>query len=383
MKKRIACSYDEGSDPSWPCRHCFRYGFKCVAGPKSGRTRTGPSLDQCLVIAEISKPSTYKSSKPSQSCQASASEETLPKSSSKAKSTTQSCDQCSVAKKRWCSLSKEISKVGCDYCQENGFSCTPESAYHRELRMMRRGEGKTTLIEHKASQEASSGSKLRMHDKEIITKLAHPINFNYVNTDGNDAIDCHWCEDLYYGLQGLGKAELKVEDLGDDQGYHEMGDGFTAAGFLPSRMCHGCTTERMSVLACKAHDIETFQGIDPDHSHHKSYLDWLEPGKASLAPFTWCSVCPAPALYRCGTFNDSVNESEDASSLETHGCGLVLCESCAIKLVCQYDYRLEGLIDKLGKDMEHSEGLFELRADADFLHPKGELARRWPYLTED
>lgn len=340
-------------------------------------------MNQCLVTAKISKPSTYKSTKSSRNCQASAPEETLFNSVTKARSTTQSCDQCSVAKKRWCSLNKETSKVGCDYCKENGISCAPESAYHRELRMIRRAKGEPTIIEEKPTQEASSVCRSRMHDKTIITKLAHPINFNYVSPEANDAIDCHWCEDLYYGLQGLGKAELNVKDLGDDQGYHEMGDGFTAAGFLPSRMCHGCTTERMSILVCKAHDIEALQGIDPDRSDHPSYLDWLEPGKASSAPFTWCSVCPAPALYRCGTFNDSVIESEDGASLETHGCGLHLCESCAIKLVGHYDYRLEGLIDRLGKDMENTEGLFELRADADFLHPKGELARRWPYLTDD
>lgn len=382
MKKRIACSYDEGSDPSWPCRNCFRYGFKCVAGPKSGRTRKGPSLDQCLATAKTLKPSTYKSQKSSRSCQTNTSEETLPYPSAKSRSTTKSCDQCSIARKRWCSLNEDISDASCDYCQKNGFSCAPESAYHRELRMTRRGKVNTTIVEQNPIQKPSSGSRLQLHDKTIITKLAHPINFNYVNVKADDAIDCLWCEDLYYGLQGLGKAELKVKDLGDDQGYQEMGHGFTAAGFLPSRMCHGCTTERMSILVCKAHDIEALQGIDPDRSDHEPYLDWLEPGKASSAPFTWCSVCPAPALYRCGTFDDSVTESEDAVSIETHGCGLYLCESCAIKLVSQYDYSLEGLIDRLGKDMENTEGLFELRADADFLHPAGELARRWPHLTD-
>lgn len=340
-------------------------------------------MDLGLVPARLPRPSNHKSRNSWRSCQASAPEEISRNPNIKARSKTECCDQCSVARKRWCSLNKEDSKVGCEYCKENGLSCAPESAYHCELRMTRRGEGKATVAEEEPIQGAPKGFNLPLHEKTIVTKLAHPVNFNHVNAECDGVIDCHWCEDLYYGLQGLGKAELKVQDLGDAQGYLEVGDGFTAAGFLPSRMCHGCTTERMSILVCKGHDIEALQGIDPDHSEYESYLDWLELGKASSAPFTWCSVCPAPALYKCGATDDSAAVIDDADTLREKGCGLYLCEPCAIMFVGQYDYKLGGLIDKLGNDMEKTDGIFELRADADFLHPKGELARRWAYLTDD
>ncbi len=369
----------------WPCRRCFRHGLKCVAGPKRGKTRSEPLLDQDFVAGETPKLPSHKTRDCLQSCQVSTSEDALPHSATKTRRTTLYCDQCSVVRKWWCSLSEESPRAGCDYCKGKGVSCVPESACNLQHRMARKAEGKTTITEEEPTQEVSSESRLQLYGKTIITKLAHPINFNYLNVEGNTAIDCHWCEDLYYGLQGLGKAELKVKDLGDGQGYHEMDDGFTAIGFLPSRMCHGCTTNRMRILVCKAHEIEAIQGVDPDRSDYESYLDWLEPGKASSAPFTWCSVCPAPALYKCGTFDDSVNETEGAPSLVTHGCGLYLCEPCATTLVGQYDCQLEGLIDKLGIDMEKTEGIFELRAvraDADFIHPKGELARRWPYLVD-
>ena len=46
-KKRISCSYrHEGSDHTKDCDACILTGYKCLAGPLSGRMRTGPSLDQ-------------------------------------------------------------------------------------------------------------------------------------------------------------------------------------------------------------------------------------------------------------------------------------------------------------------------------------------------
>ncbi|KAL2037195.1 hypothetical protein N7G274_010058 [Stereocaulon virgatum] len=56
------------------------------------------------------------------------------------------------------------------------------------------------------------------------------------------------------------------------------------------------------------------------------------------------------------------------------GCGLLLCESCAMTLVNEHDGVLEGLMNQLKRD--EADGSFGLRADTDFLHPKGELLRR-------
>lgn len=238
------------------------------------------------------------------------------------------------------------------------------------------------MLEEKPTQAAPRTFK-HLGRQTIVTKLAHPINFNYLSAEGEGIAGCHWCEDLYYGLQGFGKTALEVQDLGDAQGYAEVGYGFTAAGFLPSRMCHGCTTARMSILVCIGHEIEALEGVDPCHFLRGSYLDWLEPNRASSAPFTWCSICPAPASYRCCATDDCEFEGEDTTSPAEKGCGLHLCQSCAAALVNQHNLSLEGLIDKLEKAMEVTEGIFELRADANFLHPRGELARRWPYLTDD
>lgn len=51
-KKRIQCSYrHEGSDHSKACDHCFNLGHNCVAGPFSGRMRTGPALNQVFSLS--------------------------------------------------------------------------------------------------------------------------------------------------------------------------------------------------------------------------------------------------------------------------------------------------------------------------------------------
>ena len=45
-RRRVVCSYRaEGGDHTRPCVQCESVGIKCVAGPSTGRTRTGPSLD--------------------------------------------------------------------------------------------------------------------------------------------------------------------------------------------------------------------------------------------------------------------------------------------------------------------------------------------------
>ncbi|KAL8945871.1 MAG: hypothetical protein Q9222_007652, partial [Ikaeria aurantiellina] len=48
-RRRIPCSYlESGSDHIQPCRTCSAIAVKCIAGPATGRTRTGPALDQVI-----------------------------------------------------------------------------------------------------------------------------------------------------------------------------------------------------------------------------------------------------------------------------------------------------------------------------------------------
>ena len=112
--------------------------------------------------------------------------------------------------------------------------------------------------------------------------------------------------------------------------------------------------------------------MDPEKFPFDIVTEFMMPGQAASAPFQWCSVCPSPAFFKCRKTAevDIMDVSGDGNS----GCGLVLCEFCAVSLVGEHDGSLEGLINKMKK--ERSDDGFGLRADVDFLLPDGELLRR-------
>ena len=337
-KRRFICSYrEEESDHAQPCIECAKAGSKCVAGPLSGRTRTGPSLDQ-------DRPGRKKG-----------------------------CTQCSKAKK-WCSLKNKNPSLPCNLCRDNGEECNFEPLKHQVRKRRSKKKRRSKGLEGK---EPSSGAQVKQDPKRfrtITTKLAHPINFNYVAIEG-DPLPCHWCDDLVHGLLGLGSVEVEVLDNEDGQGLTEVIDGHTTKGHLPSRMCGFCTLDRLRITACKKHEVEPITDMEPECFDYDSVINWMAPGQAVLAPFPWCSICPAPAFFACCSGTDEIDVlgfgQEEADG---KGCGLLLCESCAVTLVNEHDGVLEGLIDRLKEEEE--EGGFSLRADADFLHPKGELLRR-------
>lgn len=209
----------------------------------------------------------------------------------------------------------------------------------------------------------------------IVTCFAHPISFNFEPTMESGPPACHWCDDLRYGLLGLGPIETEVIDYRDGRGYMEIANGHTGAGYLPSRMCTGCTLDRLMIAACIPHQVEPLPGVNPDSYVFNSFRHYLVPGMTSSAPFEWCSICPTPASYYCCKRQEPDLSSDDTTEPPEAriGCGLLLCESCAGGLMAQYDGVLEHHIDALKLEGER----FVMRADADFLHPKGEVLRRF------
>ena len=141
-------------------------------------------------------------------------------------------------------------------------------------------------------------------------------------------------------------------------------------------MCEFCTTDRLKITACKTHDIEPIEAMDPGIFDYEAVAEWMMPGMASLAPFAWCSICPSPAFFCCSTKPDiDTNEQEEDFYFgDQKGCGLFLCDTCAVTLVNKHEGKLDRLIDGLESDLD--DGGFGLRADATFLHSKGELLRR-------
>ncbi|MCJ1454184.1 hypothetical protein MMC28_004535 [Mycoblastus sanguinarius] len=347
-KKKQVCTFDDRKiDHKGPCAQCNNKHIKCIAGPASGWTSTGPALDQSL----------------------------LHRMTTKTRTDMKSCTPCGLAKKR-CSFMGKKKRVPCSYCRENGVSCTFEVSEPLIPRAKKSTATHAGVTDDGLNPETTTDQESTTRSKVITTKLAHPITFNYHSDDFDKSTACHWCDDEVYGLLGIAEIEVEVIDNGDGRGYIEIDDGHTAAGYPPSRMCEYCTLERLRITACNIHEIEPIEGMDPENFDYTSITEWILPGMASSAPFAWCSVCPTPAFFACCAKMDTYMEGQDTEICggDVKGCGLLLCKSCAVTLVNKHDGILRGLIDRLKTDKV--EGEFGLRADADFLHPKGELLRR-------
>ncbi|KAG8531198.1 uncharacterized protein KY384_004556 [Bacidia gigantensis] len=349
ISKKIICSFASDPTQRGACQNCNLMNRKCIAGPKSGRTRTGPCYDVGSTPDEANARSFV------------------------------TCTQCRKAGK-WCSLKGKRQHPPCKRCLEADTSCTFESLSRRAFNRQNAGRKQTepaNVSKDPLPRIAKPRTRLgptKSSIKTIVTKLANPIQFNFEPTQ-NDTIACHWCDDLIYGILGLGEVQIEVIDYHDQEGYIEIGGGHTAAGHAPSRMCDTCTLERLMIAACHVHELEPIEGSDPATFDFTSITEHMMPGMAASAPFQWCSVCPAPAFFKCAKKSGLEGMQDGGECLPNeHGCGLGLCEFCAVSLVGEHDGNLGGLIDAMSK--QRADEGFGLRADVDFLHPHGEVLRR-------
>lgn len=370
--RRQQCSYrDKGADHTKPCQQCAKAFRKCVAGPASGRTRTGPSLDQgALRPARRPRKENLQPRKQNAQIRNQVSQPRRPKAS---------CTQC-LRDKKWCSRIVYRKQTECNDCCEGGTTCTIASL-DPQITTSDKGKGREhEVCGHERSKPAAAQPTQSNRCRTITTKLAHPIQFNYAYDDDEGTAPCHWCEDAMYGILGLGEVEVEVIDNEDGQGFIEIADGH-AETYGHSRMCQFCTTDRLRITACKNHEFEPIEGMDPESFDYKAVEEWMMPGMASLAPFAWCSICPSPAFFSCSTKPDidMDGQEEDLYLGDQKGCGLLLCEACAINLVSEHEGKLDRMIDSMENDRDH--GGFRTRADASFLHPNGELLRRMGGLS--
>lgn len=338
-RRRLNCSYlDPGSDHSKACRTCSSISVKCVAGPASGRTRTGPSLDQALY--GICRPFV-------------------------------NCSRCRQDKK-WCSLQKG-QEGPCNRCKANNASCTFEALPNSRTKSRLHLKNKETELQTitpgfdvDSSEQEASTSCSDLY-RLITTRLPHPILFNH-----EPPSSCSWCIDPLHGLLGFGTVQPIVLDT--PTGYIEVSDGHTFQGHSPSQMCVSCTLDRFSILACEKHELKALEGCaDPGAHDLKIVMQYLAPGMADKADWDWCCVCPSLASFECCRPHDEVETAEENHGQKL-GCGLRLCEDCAVTLMTQCRDDLEELVKRKMKDGEEDE--FTVRADAEFLTREGELFRR-------
>ncbi|MCJ1338642.1 hypothetical protein MMC09_003931 [Bachmanniomyces sp. S44760] len=356
-RRRTACSYRE--DESYhdkPCRQCALSRLKCIAGPQSGRTRTGPCLDRMLLKNPKATKFIPTSERPFASCTA-----------------------CRRAKK-WCSLYHINSiKAPCKRCRIDGLSCTFEKLTDQGHKVCTDKEKHDKSLAQRKDEEVLSVTGYNSPvTRTVKTRLAYPLQINHaVPVDGSSP--CHWCEDLAYGILGLKEDDVELIDRHDGLGFvlNKIKHGYLANG--PSRMCIECTYERMMLIACSDHEIWPITGIDPNQFNDSTVLEWLMPRMATEAPFDWCTVCPSPAFFTCRK-----QCSPDLMAVDTHalgsdygqeaGCGLKLCESCAVSFLEEHRGNLTGLILRLAEDQDV--GTFDIRADATLVCRDGEILRQ-------
>lgn len=226
------------------------------------------------------------------------------------------------------------------------------------------------------SRQMKRGRHL-LRPQYIMTRIAHPVKFNYRIPPYSSKIPCHWCQDMTFGLFGLGmKKRVEVIDLQDGSGYIEIDNGYTKDGHKPSRMCIKCTLDRLIIINCKLHDMKMIQGMSNVKISNDELIEYSYPHMAASTPFKWCSICPNPAYYECCRPQKEVQHEPEAqaaiaaqcpAALARDGCGLALCEKCVIM-----NASLGELVDSMHKDPG---GEYGPRADADLLHPQGELVR--------
>ena len=352
--RRIACSYRQAeADHSLPCQQCADSLRNCCAGPASGRVRIGPSLDQEVHEGRLVN---------NQAIQGGTKDLTL-------RRPFVTCTQCRRDKK-WCTLSGKSQDIPCRRCRDAKRNCTFE-AVSKKTTATSRSQPKKSSSPEPATTEGVGVTRV------ITTSLAHPITFNHIPPEDGSA-PCHWCEDLAYGIVGLEEVRVEVIDFGDHQGYTEIEGGHVGKGKDPSRMCMDCTMERLLITSCKPHEIQRLEDMETEDFDYDAAFEYLLPGRAATVPFKWCSICPRVAFFACCKPQMGIaDDEEDLGMTEGTGCGLHLCEECAVALMTEHDGFLEGHIEMLQK----SDADFIVRADVDFLHQDGELLTRAPYLA--
>jgi hypothetical protein len=230
------------------------------------------------------------------------------------------------------------------------------------------------IVSNRVSNTALARSVKQLPNDGILryirTSFVHPIDFAYKPPlDGSKP--CHWCRDFTYGLLGLGEREVEVIDYRDGMGYVEASGGHVSQGREPSRMCMICALERLQIIGCRSHIVAPLDGWDESTFDLDRAFDSLEPAPGEdhcTKKNHWCSLCTNPAFYGCIAFRQVSNlqEPTQSSSVDSIGCGLLLCGNCARMMG-----KCGGSLARTIKAIKLTS--VELRADSEFLLPSGDL----------
>lgn len=223
--------------------------------------------------------------------------------------------------------------------------------------------------------------------KIVRTELPHPLRVNH-DTSPEEGRKCHFCSNFAYGISGLGirYPEIIETSMGE---WIELRGGHTHEGKEPSRICVQCTFKRVCILLCSHGSIVPLEGsnnVDVD-------VAYFELDKASMAlqpelkdinaeyDFKatlqiWCSLCRAPAFWRCDDCHPTAKEGTFSTIPSDPGCGLHLCDYCAFHAT-QLHGNLDAVVAERSKDPQN-EVVF--RADVEYILTNSENNVLWQQL---
>jgi hypothetical protein len=227
-------------------------------------------------------------------------------------------------------------------------------------------------VDHTKSKFSASvpGGKIMY----ITTSYCHPIQFNWTPPAPlspspysqpkpsleikASSFPCHFCTDpgLSYAIAGLGSKLVEVIQWKPDPtaGYEELEGGWVQAGEEGTRMCIQCTMERVMICLCTDHMIRPIKGLDPRNfdfgsamqgilnqilSRGKPDHERIASSRADAPEVKWCSICIEPAFFECCVRPPFTTSGLETSPSDDIGCGLLLCEVCALRMRGQHQHR--------------------------------------------
>ncbi|KAI9708643.1 MAG: hypothetical protein M1820_003861 [Bogoriella megaspora] len=216
-------------------------------------------------------------------------------------------------------------------------------------------------------------------EQVITTSLCHPIRFGYDEEDEHDG-PCHWCTKPQHGILGYGvKTDVHVIEWSPGN-YEELFGGHREDNQEQSRICSGCTLARMRICLCDYHDIKPLPSLPKAALDHQEAFNAMLEGRTMSqgshpVEYRWCSVCPQLAVFECMTQQSRSVTGEEIppKGKAEFGCGLLLCDACAMDLTQKYEGDLQQMLNRIGNDEEKRP--LGLRADVEFLRSDGMLAR--------
>ncbi|KAF2229143.1 hypothetical protein EV356DRAFT_21139 [Viridothelium virens] len=396
-KKKVKCSYylnpyDE-DEHRVPCVTCSEAGYHCVAGPRVDDP-TDPPL-------RIDLDYDWSAKRPEKTRRFVA------------------CTFCRSNKKR-CSLFRCRDDLPCKACKDAGLECTFEaletskqsgtqqssvagasSSFHlSNTEALRPGAPiphwslipdessppSPAINSHSSSSTFQADADPTTDDGtfQINTAFAHPLTFNHLTTP---QLPCHFCgpASTRFAILGYGMRSVTVVEWVPGKGYDEIGGGHRGEGKESTRMCLKCTMARVRICACGEHEIKSLKGILADPLEAMEAL--TEGDGQDADKYQWCNVCPNVALYECVTSQErnEFGELIHPKAREQLGCGLLLCDACAMAVVAKEGNLQAMLMEGPKADgEEETEGDVEMedraesgryplgwRADAEFLRADG------------